>query len=145
MRMLVVGFTDYHDAKVAYLNAQQDHPEWQLVRLSPKAFVLNNDEFLSHGGVNVAHISDFEGQLIVCVYFNGRDDSIKARPTFELLKQALSTFGEIKAFHSMPYQQGNVREIRVEYYDTRHAENATRSLSQTRLGVSASTLNHGYC
>jgi hypothetical protein len=107
------------------------------VRLSPKAFVLNDEEAPFVGRVNVAHVSDFEGQLIISVFFDGRDDSIKAHATFELLKQTLSTFGELKAFHSMPLQQGNVREIRVEYYDTRHAENAARSLSSpTPLGVS---------
>jgi hypothetical protein len=139
--MIIAGFTNYRDAEIAYANAQQDHPQWRLVRLSPKAFALNNEEApypgRVTGRVNVAHVSDFEGQLIVSVFFDGRDDSIKARPTFELLKQTLSTFGELKAFHSMPLQQGNVREIRVEYYDTRHAENAARSLfNQTPLGVS---------
>jgi hypothetical protein len=135
--MIIVGFTDYRDAKVAYANAQQDHPQWRLVRLTPKAFALNNEDAPFAGRVNVAHVSDFEAQLIVSVFFDGRDDSIKAHPTFELLRQILETFGELKAFHSMPIQQGNVREIRVEYYDTRHAEVAARSLfNQTQLGVS---------
>lgn len=138
---IIVGFTDYRDAKIAYANAQQDHPQWRLVRLTPKAFALNNEEAPFAGRVNVARVSDFEGQLVVSVFFNGRDDSIKAQPTFELLKQTLETFGKLKAFHSMPFQQGNIREIRFEYYDTRHAEIAARSLfNQTPLGVSTSAV-----
>ena len=43
-------------------------------------------------------------------------------------------------FHSMPYEQANVREIRVEYFDSRCAENAVRSLNETQLGVSTSAL-----
>jgi hypothetical protein len=115
------------------------------VRLSPKAHTLNdsNYDFSFHGRVDVSHVSDFQGQVIVTVMFNGRDDTIKAHPTFEMLKQALSTFGEIKAFHSLPYQQGNVREIRVEYFDTRHAENAARNFhTKIQLGVSASAIAH---
>jgi hypothetical protein len=138
--VLIFGFTDYRDAKQAYANAQQDNPEWRLVRLSPKAHALNSEESYILGQRNVAYVSDFEGQITVFVYFNGRDDSIKAQPTFELLKQTLSTFGEIKAFHSMPYERANVREIRVEYFDARCAENAVRSLNETQLGVSSSTL-----
>jgi hypothetical protein len=115
------------------------------VRLTPKAFALNNEDAPFAGRVNVAHVSDFEAQLVVSVFFNGRDDSIKANPTFELLKQTLETFGKLKAFHSMPIQQGNVREIRVEYYDTRHAEIAARSLfNQTPLGVSTPAVTQMY-
>jgi hypothetical protein len=138
--VLIFGFTDYRDAKHAYANAQQDHPEWRLVRLSPKAHALNSEESHVLGQRNVAFVSDFEGQITLFVYFNGRDDSIKARPTFELLKQTLSAFGEIKAFHSIPYERANVREIRVEYFDARCADNAVRSLNETQLGVSTSAL-----
>ena len=139
--IVVVGFTDYRDAKLAYANARYDHPQWRLVRLTPKAFVLNNEDAPFAGRVNVAQVSDFEGQLVVSVFFDGRDESIKARPTFELLKQTLRNFGELKAFHSMPLEQGNLREFRVEYYDTRHAENALRSLhNPTQLGVGISAI-----
>jgi hypothetical protein len=138
--VLIFGFTDYRDAKRAYANAQQDNPEWRLVRLSPKAHALNSEESYVLGQRNLAYVSDFEGQITAVVYFNGRDDSIKAQPTFELLKQTLCAFGEIKAFHSIPYKQANLREIRVEYFDTRCAENAVRSLNETRLGVSTSAL-----
>ena len=81
-------------------------------------------------------VSNYEGELIVSVYFNGDDDSLGAKTVFEVLQRTLSKFGEIKAFHSLPYQRTNVREIRVEYYDTRHAENAARSRNLNELDVS---------
>ena len=138
---MIVEFTNYSDAKAAYANITEDKPHWRLVRLSPKSYAIETADCHFPTRDNVTFVSNFEGEVIVSVFFNGRDNTLRAKYIFEMLQHTLSTFGAIKAFHSMPYQQGNVREIRVEYYDTRHADNAVRSLDLTQLGVSTCAIN----
>ena len=132
--VICVGFTDTRDGKRAYSAAQHYHPEWNIVRLSPRAYAQNLKN-TNLANSDIPSVSDFEGQLILSVYFDGRDPNLTAGTVFQLLRQTLATFGEVKALHSMPHGQGNVRDFRVEYFDTRAAENACRSLNQALVGV----------
>ena len=65
-------------------------------------------------------VSDYEGQAIVSVYYNGADPDntpqISAAPVMKELKRLLTQCGELKAFHTLPPTQNHVREFRVEFY-----------------------------
>ncbi len=136
--VVVVGFTNYRDARHAYMNIEVQNPSWQLNRLSPKSWACYGAAPTS-SQTNVALVSDFEGQVILSVYFNGRDSSIKARPTVEFIKQTLAKHGHVKAFHTLAYRQNNVREIRVEYYDVLAAEKASGLLNNAQFDVRTTT------
>lgn len=131
--MVRVSFTDLRDSEKAFSTIQVRHATWRLARLSPKALSSSND---------VALVSNFEGQVLVSVYFDGRDSSIQAHASYNALMETLGTFGNIKAFRSVRCQeQGNLREIRVEYYNSRNADLACRSLQKILVGVSTQVLS----
>ena len=134
--VVCVGFTDYRDAEHAFMATKISRPDWRLTRLAPKAYALKKGDGAT---TNAVRVTDFESQVVVSVFFNQHDPNIEAASTFQLVKQALSSFGDIKAIHSLPHEQGNVRDIRVEFFDTKAAFLAVQSLREVQLGVSLSS------
>ena len=134
MGTVSVDFADLRDAVHAYQTVQQLYPQWHLVRLAPRAYA----RVIRGPNINVDKISDYDGQIKMSVAFNGRDNRILGEPVIASLVHALTTFGDIKAFHTSPYNpdtQANVRHIRVEFLDTRSAYTAWNSLDHAQIGV----------
>jgi len=97
---------------------------------------MTNKEFMANTGeADPTMVSDFEGQVIVTIFYDGRHHPYGA-DALRLLRQTLSTFGNVKAIHSLAPMQDHLREFRVEYYDTRAAQNAVASLKGAVIGVS---------
>lgn len=83
-------------------------------------------------------VSDFEGQIIVSIYYNGNPTAPpkEAAPIVAEIKRLLTQCGDIKAMHSLPPTQLHVREFRVEFYNADHVDTAKDVISGTITHVS---------
>ena len=132
--ILLVSFTDVRDAKAAYDSTRFVFPQWQVTSLKPRVFAKK---------VNVDHtrVSNCDGQVTLTVRFDGVRPGLLAEPVFNILRNTLNSFGTVKAIHSLANSRGDVRDFRVEYFDTRGAENAARSINNTYSKVSCCAPN----
>lgn len=83
--------------------------------------------------------SDFEGQIFASVYYDSRNPGLDGRSVSHAFKDLVQTFGDIKAFHSLPTGQDNVTDFLIEFFDTRAADNAVFTLNGTSVDVSRLT------
>ncbi|RMZ91961.1 hypothetical protein DV736_g784, partial [Chaetothyriales sp. CBS 134916] len=106
--VIAATFSDVREAKQAY--ALCSHSGWQVSPLNPREAAFHQ------GAFNAGHVSLFEGQAIVAVYYDNRDQP-PARAALTEFRRRLRKFGSVKALASLPALQRNVREFRVEYFD----------------------------
>ncbi|RMZ86150.1 hypothetical protein DV737_g203, partial [Chaetothyriales sp. CBS 132003] len=106
--VIAATFSDVREAKQAY--ALCSHSGWQVSPLNPREAAFHQ------GAFNAGQVSLFEGQVIVAVYYDDRDQP-PARAALAEFRHQLRKFGSVKAMASLPALQRNVREFRVEYFD----------------------------
>ncbi|RMD41465.1 hypothetical protein DV735_g3673, partial [Chaetothyriales sp. CBS 134920] len=106
--VIAATFSDVREAKQAY--ALCSHSGWQVAPLNPREAAFHQ------GAFNAGQVSLFEGQVIVAVYYDDRDQP-PARAALAEFRRQLRNFGSVKAMASFPSIQRNVREFRVEYFD----------------------------
>lgn len=136
MGKIYVSFTDSREAKAAMEKVHLVHPEWRIIPITAREYVQHFQPSL------LPQTSDFEGQLLVSVYFDSRNPRLNQVTVSRSLETLAMTFGDIKSFYPLPIGQGNVCEFHIEFFDTRHAENAMTTLNGTSVDVSEEEL---YC
>ncbi len=136
---IVITFHDVRDAKQAYALLDVHRPPASALQLyTPRDLAVHRGEG------NGQRVSLFEGQVLVQVFYN-QNERLSADHALSTIKTMLSQFGEVKAFHSIPSNQGNLREFRVEFHDLRAAArliDSTATQAQQLLNVSVSHLSH---
>lgn len=83
----------------------------------------------------LSQASDYEGQLLVTVYFDGRNPNLNRHTVARSLETLAMTFGDIKSFTDVPTGQDNIGEFHLEFFNTRDAENVTTTLNGTLVDV----------
>lgn len=130
MGKVYLSFSDSRDAKNAVEKVHLLRPEWRVVPLTARELVQHSDPSL------LSKTSDFEGQLLVAVYYDSRNPSLNQHAVARSLEALTMTFGDLKAFNQLPTGQDNVSEFHLEFFNIRDAENATISLNGARVDVS---------
>ena len=130
MGKVYVSFADIRDAKNAVEKVHILRPEWHIFPLTARELVQHSDPSL------LPKTSDFEGQLLVAVYYDSRDHSMNQTIVARSLESLVLTFGDVKSFSRFPTGQANIIEFHLEFFNTRDAENATTSLNGARVDVS---------
>lgn len=129
---VVVTFHDIRDAKQAYALLDINRPPASLLQLyTPRDLAIHR------GDGSGQHVSLFEGQVLVQVFYN-QNERPSADRALSAIKTMLAQFGEMKAIHSIPSNQGNLREFRVEFHDLRAAArliDSTANQAQQLLNV----------
>lgn len=131
MGKVYVSFADIRDAKNAVEKVHMLRPEWRIFPLTARELVRHSDPSL------LSKTSDFEGQLLVAVYYDSRDHGLNQTIVAHSLESLALTFGDVKSFNRLPTGQANIIEFHVEFFNTRDAENATTSLNGARVDVSS--------
>ncbi|OAX79451.1 hypothetical protein ACJ72_06232 [Emergomyces africanus] len=124
---IYVGFTDVRDANNASEKVARLHPEWRINFLTAQEYAQKFDP------TNFDLVSDFEGQVFASVFYDSSNPALDARVVSHSFKDLLETFGDIKAFHGLSNNQGNVDEFLVEFFDTRAADNVISTLHGTSV------------
>lgn len=127
---IFVGFTDIREAKGAAEKVKHIYPEWRLHALTAKEFAQKFEPGRS------ASASNFEGQIFASVFYNGRHPSADGRVISHSFKDLLETFGDVKAFNSLPAGQNNVIDFLAEFFDTRAADNVVATLNGSSVDAS---------
>ncbi|KAF3483589.1 putative Meiosis protein MEI2 [Arthroderma uncinatum] len=123
---IYVGFTNIQQAKMAAVKAKSYYPSWILHGLTAKEFTQKFEPHL------VATTSNYEGQVYASVHYdNGNHPTADGRAISHSFKTLLSSYGDIKAFHSIPTQHDDIVTFHVEFNDTRAADNAVSAFSGT--------------
>ncbi|TQB69931.1 hypothetical protein MPDQ_001121 [Monascus purpureus] len=122
-----VAFTDSREAKGAMEKVCFLHPEWRVVPITAREYVQHSEPSL------LSQTSDFEGQLLVSVYYDGRNPRLNQHTVAHSLETLVTTFGDVKSLNHLPSGQGNVSEFHIEFFDTRDAENAMTTLNGTSV------------
>ncbi|KAK5289501.1 hypothetical protein LTR99_001470 [Exophiala xenobiotica] len=126
--LFTVAFSDVRDAKKAWDVAAKLSPHTRIFPMAPRGVAADQ-------GYNPSHVSDFEGQLIVTVYYNGNPNfkQLEAAPIVAEIKRLLAQCGEVKAMHTLPSTQLHCRDFRVEYFDSQAVPCARDVISGTIL------------
>ncbi|KAK2761399.1 hypothetical protein FQN54_001921 [Arachnomyces sp. PD_36] len=124
---IYVGFTDIRDARCAFSKVQRFHPEWRMHSLTAREYAQKFDPSA------LTSTSDFEGQIFASVYYDSRNPTLDGHSVSHAFKDLVQTFGDIKAFHSLPTGQENVTDFLIEFFDTRAADNAVFTLNGTSV------------
>ncbi|KIW57228.1 hypothetical protein, variant 4 [Exophiala xenobiotica] len=126
--LFTVAFSDVRDTKKAWDVAAKLIPHTRIFPMAPRAVAADQ-------GYNPSHVSDFEGQLIVTVYYNGNPNfkQLEAAPIVAEIKRLLAQCGEVKAMHTLPSTQLHCRDFRVEYFDSQAVPCARDVISGTIL------------
>ena len=132
MGNVYLSFTDSRDAKNAFEKVHLLRPEWHIVPLTARELAQRSDPSL------LPKTSDFEGQLLVAVYYDSRNPKLNQHSVSRSLEALVLTFGDIKTFTQLSNSQDNVSEFHLEFFNTRDAENASISLNGARVDVSFS-------
>lgn len=106
------------------------YPEWHLQPITAKEFGYKFD------GSRVGSVSDFEGHIFASVFYNGRNPEMDGRAVSYAFKDLIKTFGDIRAFKSIPTGQENVIDFFVEFFDTRVSDNVVSTLNGSAVDVS---------
>ena len=131
MGKVYLSFTDIRDAKNAAEKVHMLRPEWRIVPLTARELVQHSDPSL------LPKTTDFEGQLLVAVYYDSRNQNLNQHVMAHSLESLAGTFGDVKSFNQLPTGQDNVSEFHIEFFNTRDSENATTSLNGVRVNVSS--------
>ncbi|KIW16923.1 hypothetical protein PV08_04113 [Exophiala spinifera] len=126
--LFTVAFSDVRDARKAWDVATKLVPHTRVFSLFPRGVAADQ-------GYNPSHISDFEGQIILSVYYNGNPNfkQLEAAPIVAEIKRLLAQCGEVKAMHTLPSTQLHCRDFRVEFYDSAAVPVAKDVISGTIL------------
>ena len=124
-----VAFTDSRQTKNALEKVCLLRPEWHVVPITCREYVQHSEPTLLY------QTSDFEGQLSVSVYYDGRNPRLNQHTVALSLETLAVTFGDIKSFKVLPSGQENVSEFHLEFFDTLDAENAMTTLNGTSVDV----------
>lgn len=130
MGKVYLSFTDSRDAKNAAEKVHLLRPEWRIVPLTSRELTQHSDPSL------LPKTSDFEGQLLVGVYYDSRNPNLNQHAVARSIEALALTFGDIKAFNQLPTGQVNFSEFHLEFFNSRDADNATTSLNGARVDVS---------
>lgn len=131
---IYVGFTDIYEAKMAAVKAKSFFANWRFHALTAKEFAQKFEPSLA------PTTSDYEGQIFATVYYNSGPEETDGRIISHSFKALLSTYGEVKAFHSIPTDHNNIVNFHVEFSDTRAADNVVSGLNGSSLPVSLLSL-----
>lgn len=128
-----MGFSDARDARQAFDKIELLHPEWRLRHIKPRELIKKLDPDSVHS------VSNLEGQVFLSAYYSKHNKVVGIQPLAGVLRDFLSTLGELKCFRVLHTGQSDVRDFLVEFFDTRAAANAVLSLDQSEIGVSQVT------
>ncbi|EXJ86496.1 hypothetical protein A1O3_03447 [Capronia epimyces CBS 606.96] len=124
--LVTLSFADVREAKLAFEVASTRLPLARVFPLPPKG--LASDE-----GKDPHQVTDFEGQVIVTVYYNGHP-AVQQKDAYAVvaeIKRLLAQCGPVKAFHTLAPTQIHVREFRVEFFNADVVEAAKDVISGT--------------
>ncbi|KAK1149959.1 hypothetical protein N8T08_003515 [Aspergillus melleus] len=79
--------------------------------------------------------SDYEGQLLITVYYDSRNPSLNQQSVARSLETLTETFGDIKSFQLLPNGQENIGQFHLEFFNTRDAENVMTTLNRTSVDI----------
>lgn len=139
MGKVYVAFADSREAKRAMEKVHMLQPEWRVFPLTAKEYVQHSEASL------VSQTSDFEGQLLVTIYYDSRNPDLDQHTAARSLESLALTFGDIKAFTAIPTGQDNMSEFHVEFFNTRDADNFLTTLNGTSIDVSVYSTTTGPC
>lgn len=122
------------DTAVVESYVRKVQPSWTVRRILPKQYARRTSN------VPVDTVTDHEAELVVNVFYDGNQNHVVARPVVTALKQTLATFGNLKAFHTLPPVQRHTRGFRIEFQDTRSAQNALVALNDAVIEVRTAAL-----
>ena len=129
MGKVYVAFTDSREATKAIEKVKILRPEWHVSPIAPKEYVQHVEPSL------LSQTSDYEGQLLVTVYYDGRNLNLNQHTVARSLETLAMTFGDIKSFTPLPIGQESICEFHIEYFNTRDAENFMTTLNGTSVDV----------
>ncbi|KAI2815948.1 hypothetical protein CBS63078_920 [Aspergillus niger] len=127
MGKVYVAFTDSREAAKAIEKVKVLRPEWHVSTIAPKEYVKHVEPSL------LPQTSNYEGQLLVTVYYDGRNPNLNQHTIARSLETLSMTFGDIKTFASLPIEQENIGEFHIEYFNTRDADNVLTTLNGTSV------------
>ncbi|GLA58611.1 hypothetical protein AtubIFM55763_003996 [Aspergillus tubingensis] len=127
MGKVYVAFTDSREATKAIEKVKVLRPEWHISTIAPKEYVKHVEPSL------LPQTSNYEGQLLVTVYYDGRNPNLNQHTIARSLETLSMTFGDIRSFTSLPTEQENIGEFHIEYFNTRDAENVLTTLNGTSV------------
>ncbi|GLA49141.1 hypothetical protein AnigIFM63604_004765 [Aspergillus niger] len=127
MGKVYVAFTDSREAAKAIEKVKVLRPEWHVSTIAPKEYVKHVEPSL------LPQTSNYEGQLLVTVYYDGRNPNLNQHTIARSLETLSMTFGDIKTFTSLPIEQENIGEFHIEYFNTRDADNVLTTLNGTSV------------
>ncbi|PYI10899.1 meiosis protein MEI2 [Aspergillus sclerotiicarbonarius CBS 121057] len=127
MGKVYVAFTDSREATKAIEKVKILRPEWHVSPIAPKEYVQHVEPSL------LSQTSDYEGQLLVTVYYDGRNPNLNQHAVARSLETLAMTFGDIKSFTSLPIGPESICEFHIEYFNTRDAENFMTTLNGTSV------------
>ncbi|OJZ86234.1 hypothetical protein ASPFODRAFT_61558 [Aspergillus luchuensis CBS 106.47] len=127
MGKVYVAFTDSREAIKAIEKVKVLRPEWHISTIAPKEYVKHVEPSL------LPQTSNYEGQLLVTVYYDGRNPNLNQHTVARSLETLSMTFGDIRSFTSLPTEQENIGEFHIEYFNTRDAENVLTTLNGTSV------------
>ncbi|EAW08594.1 putative meiosis protein MEI2 [Aspergillus clavatus NRRL 1] len=122
-----VAFTDSREAKKAIDKVRLLRPDWHMFPLSTKEYVQHSEPSL------LSQASDYEGQLLVSVYYDSRNPTFNPHAIANSLQALATTFGDVKSFKPLLKGQENVSEFHLEFFNSRDAENAMVTLNGTTV------------
>ncbi|PYH28712.1 putative meiosis protein MEI2 [Aspergillus neoniger CBS 115656] len=127
MGKVYVAFTDSREATKAIEKVKVLRPEWHISTIAPKEYVKHVEPSL------LPQTSNYEGQLLVTVYYDGRNPNLNQHTVARSLETLSMTFGDLRSFTSLPTEQENIGEFHIEYFNTRDAENVLTTLNGTSV------------
>ncbi|PYH66051.1 meiosis protein MEI2 [Aspergillus vadensis CBS 113365] len=127
MGKVYVAFTDSREATKAIEKVKVLRPEWHISTIAPKEYVKHVEPSL------LPQTSNYEGQLLVTVYYDGRNPNLNQHTVARSLETLSMTFGDIRSFTPLPTEQENIGEFHIEYFNTRDAENVLTTLNGTSV------------
>ncbi|PKY06900.1 meiosis protein MEI2 [Aspergillus campestris IBT 28561] len=123
MGKVYVAFTDSRETRRAIEKVHLLRPEWRISPLTIREYVQHTEPS------NASQASDYEGQLLVTVYYDGRNPSLNKCTVARSLEALFMTFGDIKEFTNLPTGQENISEFHAEFFNTRDGENVISTLN----------------
>ncbi|THC90591.1 hypothetical protein EYZ11_009953 [Aspergillus tanneri] len=132
MGKVYVSFTDSREAKKAIEKVHLLRPEWHVFPLTAREYVQHSEPSL------LSQTSDYEGQLLITVYYNSRNSNLNQQTVARSLEMLAMTFGDIKMFTLVPTRQENICQFHLEFFNTRDAENVMVTLNKTSVDVNHS-------
>ncbi|KAL4898458.1 RNA recognition motif 2-domain-containing protein [Aspergillus ambiguus] len=127
MGKVYVAFADSREAKRAMEKVHLLRPEWRVFPLTAKEYAQHSDTSL------LSQTSDYEGQLVVTIYYDGRNPALNQHSAARSLETIALTFGDVKEFSALPTGQENISEFLVEFFNTRDSDSFLTTLNGTAV------------